>query len=149
MLTKLLFLAALMAVAAVDAPAQESSRRYASGQFTAGTIYQESDLAGLVDVALPDPSYLVGRFVYLGLINGRQVFSSFTQSADGIAFGKTLINVTFFGNVPPGLSMGKLIVSTPAEPLTIKRVSRSTDGALLLVAAESWSLPSPDSNANK
>ena len=40
-----------------------------------------------------------------------------------------------------GLTVGKVIVSTPAEPLTLRRVSRSADGALLLVAAESWSLP--------
>ena len=54
----------------VDVPAQDAPRRYAAGRFPDGKIYQESDLAGLVGTALPDPSYLVGRFVYLGLING-------------------------------------------------------------------------------
>jgi hypothetical protein len=151
MLTKLLFLAALT-MAAVDVPAQDAPRRYAAGQFPDGKIYQESDLAGLVGTALPDASYLVGRFVYLGLINGQRVFSSFApgpNNADAITFGKALIDVAFFGNVPRGLAVGKVIVATPAEPLTIKRVTRSANGALLLVAAESWSLPSPDNKAEK
>ena len=151
MVTKLLFLAALMVAAAVDLLAQDAPRRYASGQFPGGRIYQESDLDCLVGTALPDPSYLVGRFVYLGLINGKHVFSSVTPgpNANDIIFGKALIDVAFFGNVPPGLAAGKVIVAAPVEPLTIQRVSRSATGALLLVAAESWSLPSPDNKAEK
>jgi hypothetical protein len=104
MLTKLLFLAALMVVVAVGAPAQELPRRYASGQFPNGRVYQESDLAGLVGTALADPSYLVGRFVYLGLINGKQLFSNYRPGLtdpNGVAFGNVLMAVAFHDNALP------------------------------------------------
>ena len=146
MITKISCSIALLIAMAVAASAQDPPELYAAGQFPAGNVYQESDLPGLVGTELPDPSYLVGRFVYLGLISGRQTFSSFMSGPNEgeINFGKTLIDVTFFGNISPGLAVGKVIVSTSEEPLTIRRVSRSADGALLLVAAESWSLPSSD-----
>ena len=141
--TKLLFLAALMVVAAVGAPAQESPRRYASGQFPAGQVYQESDLSGLVGTTLPDPSYLVGRFLYLGVINGRQLFSTYRPGLtdpNGIAFGNALLAVAFHDNAPPCLEVGKVIVSTPNEPLNLLTVERLEEGKVF-AEAESRSLP--------
>jgi hypothetical protein len=115
MLRKLLFLTVLFTVAVIVARALDPPALYASGQFPDGRVYQESDLAGLVGTALADPSYLVGRFVYLGLINGKQLFSNYWPSLtdpNGIAFGNVLMAVAFHDNASPGLEAGKAIVST-------------------------------------
>jgi hypothetical protein len=146
MFTKVLFLAALMVAAAVDLPAQDAPRRYASGQFPVGKIYQESDLDNLIGTALTDLSYLVGRFVYLGSINGLDTCAPYAgpDASGKIIFSRALIRITFFGNAPGGLDLGKVIVATPADPLTLRRVSLSSNGVAILVDVESWSLPSPN-----
>lgn len=46
---------------------QAAIRWIPDGQFQPGTVYKETDLAGLVGKRLPRPSYLVGKFMYLGL----------------------------------------------------------------------------------
>jgi len=113
---------------------------YVSGQFPPGYVYTESDLNGLIGHPLTNPSYLVGRFVFLGERNGTNVFSTFTRKSADIVFGKTLLAVRFFNNVPPNLRVGREINATPAAPLTIKAVGRSTEG-LLLVQTECWVAP--------
>ena len=134
-------LAAAVAVTVDHTSAEDKQILYASGQFPTGHVYGESELEGLVDKALPNPSYLIGRFVFLGVRNNQHVFSTFSQGAlnpDDIAFGKTLISVKFFGNVPPRLEIGTAINATDKDPLTVKSVRRSGDG-FILVVAESWS----------
>lgn len=119
---------------------------YAAAQFPAGQVYQESDLSALVGTELPTPAYLTGKFVYLGLINGRQLFATYRPGLidpNGISFGNVLIAVAFHDNAPLGLQIGKVIVSTAQEPLNLLRVSRSQDGQHLFVEAESRSLPVP------
>jgi hypothetical protein len=133
----------LAAGAASKGVAQQNQSLYASGEFPAGHVYGELELDGLVDKTLSSPSYLIGRFAFVGMRNGEHVFSTFSRGLldkDDIAFGKTLIAVKFFSNVPPGVEIGKVIWATTADPLTIKSVRRSEDG-FVLVAAESWSTP--------
>jgi hypothetical protein len=113
---------------------------YVSGQFPPGHVYTESELNALIAQPLTNPSYLVGRFVFLGERNGTNVFSTFARKADNIVFGKTLLAVRFFNNVPPNLRVGTEITATPSAPLTIKAVGRSTEG-LLLVKTECWVAP--------
>lgn len=137
---------AVWAMTLLGADVQEAPARYAAGQFPEGTVYQESDLPGLVGANLPEAAYLVGRFVYLGLINGRQLFSTYRPGLtdpNGIAFGNVLVAVTFHGNLPPGLQLGRVIVSAPSEPLNLVRVGWTQDGQRIFVEAESRSLPVP------
>ena len=86
--------------------AQVTQTLYVSGQFPPGHVYAEADLKSLIGHPLANPSYLVGRFVFLGERNGLDVFSTFTQGllkSDDIAFGQTLLAVRFFKNVPPNV----------------------------------------------
>jgi hypothetical protein len=134
-----------VAAASVPAAAQDAQTPlYASGRFPSGRVYTEGDLDALVGQAIQTPSYLIGRFMYLGESHGARVFSTFAPAEtnpDEVAFGKVLIKVRFRGNVPPGLAVGKAIEPTLEDPLTLKRVWRSADGKYLVVAAESWSAP--------
>jgi hypothetical protein len=123
--------------------AVQAQTLYGRGQFPPGHVYAESDLKALIGHPLANPSYLVGRFVFLGERNGLDVFSTFTQGllkSDDIAFGQTLLAVRFFNNVPPNLRIGTEINATSAAPLTIKAIGRSTEG-LLLVKTECWVAP--------
>jgi hypothetical protein len=123
--------------------AQVTQTLYVSGQFPQGQVYAESDLKSLIGHPLGNPSYLIGRFVFLGEQNGAYVFSTFTQGllrANDIAFGHTLLAVTFFNNVPPNLRIGAEINATSAAPLTIKAVGGSTEG-FVLVKTECWVAP--------
>jgi hypothetical protein len=116
MVTKLSLLTVLLMVVVTVAHAPDRTERYASGQFPTGTVYTESDLSALVGTTLPDPAYLVDRFAYLGVVNGRQLFSTFCPGLTdphGTAFGNLLMAVAFHDNAPPGLGVGKVIVSTP------------------------------------
>jgi hypothetical protein len=135
---KILVLLSLLS--AGHAMSQESHPLYSSGHFPPGHVYVESELDGLVDKVLPSPSYLTGEFVYLGTAHGQHVFSTFKPQGQEIAFGKTLIAVAFFNNVPPRLGIGTAISATPDTPLTVKSVHRSGDG-FILVEAESQSAP--------
>jgi hypothetical protein len=134
--------AAVILITTGCAPVQAETL-YASGHFPPGHVYTESDLKALIGHSLADPSYLIGRFVFLGERNGVDVFSTFTQGllkSDDIAFGQTLLAVRFFHNVPPNLRIGTEINATNAAPLTIKAVGRSTEG-FLLVKTECWVAP--------
>jgi hypothetical protein len=134
-----------LAVAAASLPAAAQDAHpvlYASGKFPAGRTYQEGDLDALVGREVNSPAYLSGQFVYLGNEHGQPFFSTFDLEGTGrIEFGTALIFVTFYGNTPPGMAVGKILHPTPEEPLTLRSVSRSADGNYLLVQAESWSLP--------
>jgi hypothetical protein len=117
--------------------------RYADGQFPPGKVYQEADLKGLVGQTLSEPSYLVGKFMYLGVVRGKQLFSTFSEvsgdlikggnsGAKSVVFGKTLIAVTFFDNFPSELTSGKAIAPNETVPLVLKRVMESENGYLFV-----------------
>jgi hypothetical protein len=115
MVTKLSLLTVRLVVVVTVAHAQDRPERYASGQFPTGTVYTESDLSALVGATLSYPAYLVDRFAYLGVVNGRQLFSTYRSGIidpNGIAFGNVLMAVAFHDNAPRGLEVGKVIVST-------------------------------------
>jgi hypothetical protein len=136
-------LMALIASAQVQGQDSGKPPLYAHGFFPPGQLYGEGDLQNLIDKTLQEPAYLTGIFVYLGNIKGNETFSSYSEGLlnDGrIAFGRILIQVKFYDNRPPGLAIGKAIVATPAEPLTLKSVKPS-NGGYLIVVAESWSAP--------
>src|SRR4051812_31097698 len=76
--------------------AQAQPQLYASGQFPAGRVYTETDLDALDGRLLQTPSYLIGKFIYLGESHGACVFSTFALSEKTphkITFGKVLILV--------------------------------------------------------
>ena len=104
-------------------------------------LYHEGDLKALVGQQLAEPSYLVGKFVYLGLVQGKQLFSTYALSGDlitgsgsgtRVAFGKVLISVRFDNDFPPGLVVGKAIAPTEDEPLVLERVMAAPNDFLFV-----------------
>src|SRR5260370_12988999 len=98
---------------------------YGHGFFPPGQLYVEGDLQNLIGTTFSEPTYLAGRFVYLGNIQGKETFSNYTQgllNEGSIAFGRILIQVKFYDNRPPGLTIGKAIVATSTEPITLKSI---------------------------
>jgi hypothetical protein len=95
-------------------------------------VYREHDLKELVSAPLAAPSYLIGKFIYLGLVQGKQMFATYRQlpadlisgSASGtrVAFGKVLISVRFDDDFPAGLVPGNAIVAREDDPLVLERV---------------------------
>jgi len=136
-------IALLIAIAHVKGQDSGKPQSYGHGFFPPGQLYVEGDLQNLIGTTFSEPTYLAGRFVYLGNIQGKETFSNYTQGLlkeGSIAFGRILIQVKFYDNRPPGLTIGKAIVATPAEPLTLKSIKPAT-GGYLIVEAESWSAP--------
>jgi hypothetical protein len=136
-------LIAALAMAHLKGQDSEKPPLYAHGFFPPGQLYMAGDLQNLIDKTFSGPTYLAGNFVYLGNIQGKETFSTYTQGLlkDGsIAFGRILIQVKFYENRPPGLTIGKAIIATPTEPLTLKSIKLAT-GGYLIVEAESWSSP--------
>lgn len=117
---------------------------YTSGHFPSGQFYDETSIETLIGKAIPNPSYLVGRFVYLPSEEETEDLKFFTSFAPGltnptgISFGQVLIGVKFLNNAP-ALALGKVIVPTSNDPLTIKTVRRSKDGKHVWIETESWS----------
>ena len=104
-------------------------------------VYHEEDLKGLVGEQLAEPSYLVGKFLYLGLVQGKQLFASYQMSGDlitgsgnatRVAFGKVLISVRFDNDFPPDLVVGKSITPTEDDPLVLERVMAAPDDFLFV-----------------
>jgi hypothetical protein len=104
-------------------------------------LYHEGDLKALVGQQLAEPSYLIGKFVYLGLVQGKQLFSTYALSGDlitgsgsgtRVAFGKVLISVRFDNDFPQGLVVGKAIAPTEDEPLVLERVMAAPNDFLFV-----------------
>jgi hypothetical protein len=133
----------LLVILSTVSNAQER-QLYASGQFPPGPIYHESDLPGLIDRVLPNPSYLVGQFVYLPSpleTADSKFFSTFgagLSDSKSISFGNAVIFVQFFGNAP-SLALGKVLAPNANDPLTLLAVKRSNDGQKIMVVCESLS----------
>jgi hypothetical protein len=129
---KLLSLGIILSLLSLGAAFGQQSL-YSPGAFPPGDVYRETDLDGLDDTPLSTRSYLVGTFPYVCRRNGLDYFT-----ASGLLH--ILIVLKCFNNRPTGLALGKAIVATPQEPLTLIHVGRLTDGVLLVVT-ESWSKP--------
>lgn len=125
---------------------QQTQQLYPPGSFPPGRIYSQAQLASLVGQELSSPSYLIGHFAFLykDAKSNQYVFTSFTVGAKHFTPTGTLVAVTFFNNVPPGLENVNndtiaTIVPTADQPLRIRSVW--TDKGHLLVQAECWSTP--------
>lgn len=137
------FLAASVAPADAASPSPTGSL-YASGQFPPGKTYHAEEVIGLNEGALPNATYLTGRFLCIESRADQALFTTFSKTGDQLVFGKLVLNVTFFGNCPPGLHAGSVIAPDSSDPLTIKAVFHRND--LTVVTAESWSLPQKPNN---
>ena len=84
---------------------------YGLGFFPAGRLYVEGDLQNLIGKTFSEPTYLAGQ--------GTETFSNYAQGLrkDG---SRILIQVQFYDNRPPGLTIGKAIVATPTERLALQ-----------------------------
>ena len=129
---KLLSLGIILSLLSLGAAFGQQSL-YSPGAFPPGHVYRETDLDALDNTPLSTRSYLVGTFPYVCQRNGLDYFTT-----SGLLH--ILIVVKCFNNRPTGLALGKAIVATPQEPLTLIHVGRLTDGVLLVVT-ESWSKP--------
>jgi hypothetical protein len=121
---------------------------YPDGHFPPGNYYTAADLARLSgqEFSASRPSYLTGTFEYLGVIKGEPTFSpvskipwAFSQKGQAPP-SKTALRIHFFNNSPRNLAVGKAIVPNPRSPLTLKRITRTKDG-FLVVEAEYWGTP--------
>jgi hypothetical protein len=118
------------------------------GHFPPGYLYTAADLPRLVGRQLPTsgPNYLIGKFTYLGDQQGQAIFTpfSFTPAFPTVKTPSlketTVLRVRFHDNVPRKLRVGAVIAPNPRSPLTLKRVIRASNGALL-AEAEYWGTP--------
>ena len=117
------------------------------GHFPPGYLYTAADLPRLVGRQLPtsNPHYLIGKFTYLGDQQGQATFTpfSFTPAFPAMKappLKGTVLRVRFYGNMPRKLRVGAVIAPNPRSPLTLKRVIRATNGAVL-AEAEYWGTP--------
>ena len=129
-------------VAPADAAAPPGATLYESGHFPSGTTYAAEQAIGVNDGPVPNPTYITGRFLCLENRADQALFTTFSREGNQLVFGKLVLNVTFFGNRPPGLHAGSVIAPDSRDPLTIKAVFHRND--LTVVTAESWSLPKSD-----
>jgi hypothetical protein len=119
---------------------------YPDGHFPPGNYYTAADLARLSGRAFSAsrPSYLTGTFEYLGVIKGEPTFSPVSMIPWALSRktppSKTALRIHFFDNSPRNLAVGKAIEPNARSPLTLKRITRTTDG-FLVVETEYWGTP--------
>jgi hypothetical protein len=123
---------------------------YPDGHFPSGNFYTAADLPRLSGhkFSASSPSYLIGVFGYLGVINGQETFFPVPKTSPLQPFpppyqmpsSTTVLHVRFFNNSPKKLKAGKAIAPNPRSPLTLTSVTRSRDGHLL-VQTEYWGTP--------
>jgi hypothetical protein len=119
----------------------EGRPQYPDGRFPPGPLFREENLAALAGQNFRiNNTYLVGKFVYKGNQNGRDVFGMDPTKFDRVpGAARAVLIVRFFGNRPSNLRVGRLIAPNPRSPLTIRAVERTADG--LLVKAEYLGTP--------
>ena len=107
---------------------------YPDGHFQSGYFYTAADLPRLSGhrFSASSPSYLIGTFAYLGVVQGEPSFSPVLKILPLHAFSRTYqpptsrtaLRVRFFNNAPRNLALGKAIVPNPRSPLTLKTANR-------------------------
>src|SRR5271157_6087976 len=105
---------------------------YSTGELPVGSYYTEDQLEGLAGKPLPVNCYLIGRFVFIEEMKGAYVFAPYDYAQEGI-IDQVLIVVKFFGAQPDNLTIGKEIVATRQNPLSIQYV-RSENGVIVAMA---------------
>lgn len=147
-----LFKALVIAAASVFAFTNHANAQkpiiYPDGHFPPGNYYTAADLArfaGRRFTASPSPSYLIGTFQYLGVLQGKPTFapvwkvSPFAFSPPSQLPFKTVLRIHFFDNAPRNLAVGKAIVPNPRTPLTLTSVQNKN--GYLVVETEYWGTP--------
>jgi hypothetical protein len=144
----LLVIAAASAFAFTNHANAQKPIIYPDGHFPLGKYYTAADLARLSVRAFSasPPSYLTGTFEYLGVIKGEPTFSPVSKIPWAFSLknqappSKTALRIHFFDNSPRNLAVGKAIAPNTRSPLTLKRISRTKDG-FLIVETEYWGTP--------
>lgn len=106
-----------------------SSTLVRAGKYPPGDIYKTDDLPKLVGKTLKAPAYLVGDFLYVGKVDGKDSFASFTSPP--LRLGNTAVIITFHHNFPPTLVPGKAIKADRKEPIALLSVRRGNDGKII------------------
>ena len=124
------------------------------GRLPPGPLYRASDLKGMGNRTFTMPTYLIGEFVYLGRVDGRDVFRDFTVIRDrpfsgrrrptgpfqNLALGQVEVVVRFHHNFPPSLRPGDAIKPNPKDPLALQSVRHTANGEIHVIS-DSWSKP--------
>lgn len=121
------------------------------GEFPQGHYYTENELPGLVGKQIPQPSYLIGSFIYLrDNSEGWAIFSSWAQGLtdpNGISTSGIWVGVRFYKN-RPGLRLGQVIRPNEKDPLTLIQVVKGPQENITVAITESWSEPEQTGNGN-
>ena len=105
-----------------------SSTLVRAGKYPPGDIYKTDDLPKLVGRKLK-VAYLVGDFLYVGKVDGKDSFASFTSPP--LRLGNTAVIITFHHNFPPTLVPGRAIKADRREPIALLSVMRGSDGKII------------------
>ena len=159
-------LTAIACLAFAESPAQNASPVYRGqvyhappptspiGRLPPGPLYRAADLRGMGDRTFTMPTYLIGEFVYLGRVDGRDLFRDCTVIRDrpfggrrrptgpfqNLALGQVEVEVRFHHNFPPSLRPGDAIKPNPRDPLALQSVRHTPNGGIRVVS-DSWSKP--------
>ena len=106
-----------------------SSTLLHAGKYPPGEIYKTDDLPKLVGKTMKVPAYLVGDFLYVGKVGGKDSFASFTSPP--LRLGNTAVIITFHNNFPPTLVPGRAIKADRREPIALLSVKRGSDGKII------------------
>ena len=117
-----------VAGATSSAPGAEDAL-FAPWKYPPGRIYRADDLPGLVSQPLQKPAYLVGDFLYLGKVDGKDSFRTFTSPP--LRLGNTVLFVKFHHNFPPTLVPGRAVRPDRREPIALLEVKRGANGQLI------------------
>jgi hypothetical protein len=125
----LIILPLFLVFAASGSAFQVSSTLLKPGKYPPGDIYKTEDLPKLVGKKLTAPAYLVGDFLYVGKVDGKDSFASFTSPP--LRLGNTAVMITFHSNFPAGLVPGRAIKADKREPIALLQVKRGDDGKII------------------
>jgi hypothetical protein len=105
-----------------------SSTLLRAGKYPPGDIYKTDDLPKLVGKELK-VAYLVGDFLYVGKVDGKDSFASFTTPP--LRLGNTAVIISFHHNFPPTLVPGRAIKADKRQPIALLSVKRTSDGKII------------------
>ena len=100
------------------------------GKYPPGPIYKAEDLPELAGKPLKLPAYLVGDFLYVGKVDGKDSFATFT-SLTPLRLGNTAVIIAFHRNFPAGLVPGRAIKVPKRAPIALTAVTRAKDGKII------------------
>jgi hypothetical protein len=111
-----------------SAPGAEDAL-FSPWKYPPGRMYRADDLPGLVGRPIQKPAYLVGDFLYLGKVDGKESFRTFTSPP--LRLGNIVLFVKLHYNFPPTLVPGRAVRPDRREPIALLEVKRGTNGELI------------------